>query len=160
MSASYEIDLTTVQDIEVYQINLPSSFYKEIAQRFKIPEIYIISIEAQIIPHHDIWQLAGHVDADVQLKCTQSQELFEARFHASFEVVLSYHEIDDDMMDVEILETSKVDISEIALQYLALEIPINPIHPQFTKQTAEFFVGRDKEVPEWKRTLERLKTQK
>lgn len=160
MTIIYEIDLGLITGSETYDVTLNKVLYSEIAERFKIPQVYEIVMKADLIPQNDLWIFSGSVYATVQLKCIQSKELFDATFNAPFHVLLSKYEIDDDMLDIELLEGSKIDVGEIAIQYLALEIPLNPIHPKIEAQIPSSSLLMEEEAPSWKEALKKLKSQK
>ncbi|MDP3641428.1 MAG: hypothetical protein Q8R43_03240 [Alphaproteobacteria bacterium] len=161
MSAIYEIDLTTLPEHETYKLNLSQHLCKETADRFKISTVYDIEIEMEIKTEKHFWKLSGNVVASVQLKCVKSTELFDAGFQSPFCVILSYTDIDDDALDVEIITDSKVDIGDLALQYLALQIPLSPIHPKLQTELSDVGDHETAEVvPSWKQALEHLKQQK
>jgi uncharacterized metal-binding protein YceD (DUF177 family) len=161
MSSIFEIDLSTLPEQETYKLNLSQQICKETADRFKIPSIYDIEIEMEITAEKHFWKLSGNVISNVQLKCVKSLELFDVGFQSPFNVILSYTDIEDDTLDVEVTTTPKVDVGDIALQYLALQIPLSPIHP---KLQAELSSVGDHEtavvVPSWKQALENLKQNK
>lgn len=150
MSAIYEIDLTTLSEHETYTINLSPLICKETADRFKISMVYDIEIEMAVKTEKHFWELSGTVVASVQLKCVKSTELFDAGFQSPFNVILSYTDIDDDTLDVEIITDSKIDIGDIALQYLALQIPLNPTHPKLQPDLSD--------VGDYETALERVNT--
>lgn len=157
----YQIDLGLINEPETYNIILSKEMYSDIAERFKVPQVHEISFDAEVKPQNDLWILSGSVYATLQLQCVQTEELFDATFNVPFNVLLSNYEIDDDFVDVELLETSKVDIGEIAIQYLALEVPFNPLHPTIEAQaSSQPTLLFEQETPEWKKALERLKSQK
>ncbi|QOL20463.1 YceD family protein [Candidatus Bodocaedibacter vickermanii] len=161
MSAIYEIDLSTLPEHETYTLNLSQQLCKDTADRFKIPTVYDIEIEMEIKTEKHFWELSGNVVANVQLKCVKSTELFDAGFQSPFNVILSHTDIDDDTLDVEIITDAKVDIGDLALQYLALQIPLNPVHPKLQTELSD--VGDHETaavVPSWKQALENLKQQK
>jgi uncharacterized metal-binding protein YceD (DUF177 family) len=160
MPTIYEVDLDLITPVEKYEIILNETLYPEIAERFKIPQVYEIAINADLAYQRDLWVLSGSVSATIQLKCVQSHELFDATFNVPFHVVLSNYEINDDMLDVELLQGSKADIGEIAIQYLALEIPINPVHPKIAAQVPIPSSLSEEETPSWKKALEKLKLPK
>lgn len=163
MSSIYEIDLSTLAAHETYKLNVNQLLCKETAERFKIPNIYDIGIDMSVQTSDHFWELSGSITASVQLKCVHSAELFDAGFQSDFNVILSPRDFDDETLDVEIIdEGSKVDIGDIALQYLALQIPLTPIHPKIIEDINET-TGDHKtlaETPAWKRALENLKQQK
>ncbi|MDP3936158.1 MAG: hypothetical protein Q8Q56_04140, partial [Alphaproteobacteria bacterium] len=161
LSSIYEIDLSTLPEQEAYNLNLSQPICKETADRFKISNIYDIEIEMEIKTEKHFWTLSGNVVANTQLKCAKSAELFDAGFQTPFNVILSNTDIDDDTLDVEIITDSKVDIGDIALQYLALQIPLTPIHPKLQTELSD--VGDHATaavVPSWKQALETLKQKK
>jgi uncharacterized metal-binding protein YceD (DUF177 family) len=161
MSAIYEIDLSTLPEQETYKLNLSQQICKETADRFKISTIYDIEIEMEIKTQKHFWQLSGNVVANVQLKCVNSAELFDTGFQTPFNVIFSYTDIDDDSLDVEIITDTKVDIGDVVLQYLALQIPLNPIHPKLQTELSDAGDHATAVVtPSWKQALENLKQQK
>lgn len=161
MSSIFEIDLTTLPEQETYKLNLSQQLCKETADRFKISKFYDIEIEMEIKTEKHFWELSGNVVASTQLKCVKSSELFDVAFQTPFNVILSYTDIDDDTLDVEVITDSKVDIGDLAIQYLALQIPLSPIHPKLQTELSD---AGDHEtaaaVPSWKQALESLKQQK
>lgn len=156
----YQIDLSTLISPTSFHITLSADLYTKIAARFKIPEISHIEIRADLVLKDNLWVFAGSISSDARLKCVQSNILFQATFNAPFSVVLSHHELNDDFLDVELLEGSKVDLGEIAIQYLALEIPLSPISPEIYEQNlghrAASEITEDYN-PEWKSILQKLK---
>ncbi len=161
MSAIYEIDLSTLPEQETYKLNLSQQICKETADRFKISTIYDIEIEMEIKTQKHFWELSGNVVANVQLKCVNSAELFDTGFQTPFNVIFSYTDIDDDSLDVEIITDTKVDIGDVVLQYLALQIPLNPIHPKLQAELSDAGDHATAVVtPSWKQALENLKQQK
>lgn len=163
MSPIYEIALSTLPEHETYKLNLSQELCKETADRFKVPFIYDISIEMDIKTEPHVWELSGNITATVQLKCVHSAELFDAGFHAPFNVILSVRDIDDETLDVEIVEAgSNVDIGDIAIQYLALQIPLTPIHPNISADITETTGDHETApiTPAWKQILKNLKQQK
>jgi hypothetical protein len=161
MSAIYEIDLSTLPEQETYKLNLSQQICKETADRFKISTIYDIEIEMEIKTQKHFWQLSGNVVANVQLKCVNSAELFDTGFQTPFNVIFSYTDIDDDSLDVEIITDTKVDIGDVVLQYLALQIRLNPIHPKLQTELSDAGDHATAVVtPSWKQALENLKQQK
>jgi hypothetical protein len=161
MTTIFEIDLTPVTEPETYTLTLSPQICKETALRFKIPHLYTIDINMNLTPQKHSWLLAGHVASTVQLRCVQSNDLFDESFKIPFEVVLSQYEIEDDTLDVEILEVLKVDAGDIALQYLALQIPLHPIHPNLASDVS-LAQTDTKEISSssWKEALADLKQQK
>lgn len=162
MSLIHEIDLSILLEDETYKLNLSPKLCKETADRFKVPNIYDINIEMNVQLKGHIWKLSGSIDSTVQLKCAHSAKLFDAGFQATFKVILSPRDIDDETLDVEILDGSNVDIGDIAIQYLALQIPLSPIHPDITQEISG--ISGDHETasvtPGWKQVLENIKQQK
>lgn len=161
MTTIFEIDLTPVTEPETYTLMLSPQVCKETAERFKIPHIYTIDINMNLTPQKHSWLLAGHITSTVQLRCIQSNELFDESFDIPFEVVLSQYEIEDDTLDIEIIDEPKVDAGDIALQYLALQIPLHPIHPNHASDVP-LSQTDTKEISSssWKEALEPLKQQK
>lgn len=156
----YQVDLSTTTSPTSFHITLSTDLYTKIATRFKIPEISHIEIKADLVLKDNLWVFAGSISSNARLRCVQSNVLFQATFNAPFSVILSYHELNDDFLDVELLEDSKVDLGEIAIQYLALEIPLNPTSPEIYEQNlgncAASEITEDHN-PEWKSILQKLK---
>lgn len=156
----YIIDTNVIQEITLYKVKLKPKLCSETAKRFKIPTVYDISLTMEIDPLNDIWELKGTAEAAVQLKCVKSSQLFERTFTASFTVMLSYYDMDDTDLDVEILQSSQVDIGDIALQYLALEIPLSPVHPGIEEEISNSsLVGSEEKLFGWKEKLASIKQQ-
>jgi uncharacterized metal-binding protein YceD (DUF177 family) len=163
MSPIYEIDLSALpEEGETYNVSVNQLLCKETTARFNIPNIYDISIEMNIKSKGYFWELTGNITAGVQLKCAHSSDLFDAGFQTSFKVVLSTRDIDDETLDVEIIEGSTVDIGDIAIQYLALAIPLTPIHPKINDDITEITGNHETApvTPTWKKALEDFKQQK
>lgn len=157
----FAIDVSKIAEPTTHKIKLPHPQCSEIADRFKIPKIFSLNIKMTITPINNQWELSGNVMADVQLQCVKSSELFEKTFEIPFLVILTHHDIDNPDLDVELIENPKVDIGDIALQYLALEIPINPLHPSIeTSEENTTSVYSDAKNLEWIQVLEKLKQQK
>lgn len=161
MTTIFEIDLNSLAPQETFTISLSENLCKETADRFKIPGIYNIDIEMVVTQLKHTWQLTGHVISTVQLKCVQSNELFEESFNVPFDVILSQYEIEDEELDVEIINELNVDAGDIALQYLALQIPLHPTHPKLSAETHHSETpAPESSEPAWKKALEHLKQQK
>jgi hypothetical protein len=161
MTAIFQIDLNLISDKQLYTLSLSPQVCAETAERFKIPNIYNIDIDMEVITQKHAWQLKGHVTSMLQLRCIQSDELFDETFIVPFDVILSQYEIEDDTLDLELIEDLNVDIGDIALQYLALQIPLHPTHPKLASEThLPISDASDTTESHWKKALEQLKQHK
>lgn len=157
----FAIDISKIAAPITHKIELNNSQCSEIADRLKIPQVFSTSIEIAITPGDDQWELTGRIMADAQLQCVKSGELFNKVFETPFLVILSYHDIDTPDLDIELIENPRVDVGDIALQYLALEIPLAPLHPSIeASEEIATSVFSDNENSQWKQALEKLKQQK
>lgn len=161
MSISCSIDLNQVSHHKVYTLNATPSECSETAQRLMVPKLHNIRIAMTLSQHKSHWTLSGTITSDMQLKCTATSKLFDATIAADFDVILSNHEPSDapDNADVELLTSSQINLSEIALQYLALETPLSPLYSDSTEApaTANELSTTHANSDAWKQALAKLK---
>lgn len=159
MTVIYKINTSTVTADLTIDYEVPTNQLAEISERIMIPAVAQIRMHMHITPVDEKWELTGSVDADVQLECVQSHRRFDASFHVPFQVILTPIEFDTDM-DIEILESETIDIGDIAIQYLALEIPLAPLHPDLedSAQNKPQQDVNETATPSWKDALSKLTT--
>lgn len=115
---------------------------RALATRFSIPEVRFVEVLFDIISEPDIpsaYLIQGELRAEVIQPCIAT--LLEVHTHISATLAVravpnespipSVLTVDwAEEIDEEVYTHNQIDLGEIAAQYLALEIPVYPRHPQ------------------------------
>lgn len=120
------------EDVQIEKITASASERKALAKRFKI--VAINSFSATIALNRETngdVKVTGDIAANVTLNSIISLEDFETDIKDSFKVIFTHSFKEDDgnidiNEDIEPLIGSKIDIGELASEYLALAIPPFP----------------------------------
>jgi uncharacterized metal-binding protein YceD (DUF177 family) len=88
--------------------------------------------------------LTFKLDAEIELTCDRSLDLFMHQVKESNDVRLKYgdhwEELNDDLILIPV-NTQKVDVAQFVYEFLTLAIPMKKLHPKF--QDEEEFISMD-----------------
>lgn len=161
MSINCVIDLNT-QPYKTTTFDLRASESECIstADRLMVPKINDIHIVMELSPDGEHWKLSGNISANIQLVCSSTSELFDSNISSAFNIILSEKDLSSrsEFEDVEVISSPKVDISELALQYLALETPLNALAPSSNPHEEKQQAPSSHPTTAWKKQLEKLKS--
>ena len=143
---SLEIDLSKIIEPTLFHLTASSLICTKLAKRFMIPSLTQFEAHLHLYQETNFYVLKGDLVATIGLECRRSLEKFSSTLDTSFKLILTSTPMDDEEIDIEILISSKVDIGEISTQYLALAIPLYPLHPRFQSSTEDNVDLSEKEI--------------
>ncbi len=157
MSISCKVNLSKVpNDNSSYTLKATTQECINVAERLLVPQVYSVEIEMRLSHINPTWQLEGTIFSKMQQVCSRTGSPFDAETKADFWIILSDSELPDEEKDVEVLTNSEADLSDLALQYLALETPTSPIAPEALERTSDnSLLGHHKDS--WHSKLSKLK---
>lgn len=155
MNPIFQITPKNILKAETINLTLSKEACNETAKRLGVARAENITIKAEISPKDNVWFFSGYIEAQLELICSVSQTPFVELFKPEFNIVLTDTPPSDEALDFEIIENNRVDIGDLAIQYLALDVPTFPISPNANSENTPQDSAASPQA--WKAALEKLK---
>jgi uncharacterized metal-binding protein YceD (DUF177 family) len=155
MNPIFQITPKNILKTEIINLTLSKEMCDETAKRLGVARAENITIKADISPKDSFWVFSGYIEAQLELICSVSQTPFIELFKSDFNIMLTDTPPSDEELDFEIIENNRVDIGDLAIQYLALDVPTFPISPNENSEHTSLKSESSQQT--WKAALEKLK---
>lgn len=135
----YNVDIQALKDKEqAHSFVIDSAFFS----LFQPTYLDKGSLTAEILLNRGVNMIKLHLEihGQVELVCDRSLRPFEHAIHTSKDIVFKlgdrYEEMSEDVIMID-SKSGSIDVSQLIYDYIALEVPMKKLHPDYDEENEE-----------------------